>query len=76
MNPSLYRICKSSKQSFDLTSDADQAYLYDLVSRIKSFPLEEIIKLGNDSTTPLSFRIAAKIADSKNYIESCLHKLK
>jgi hypothetical protein len=76
MNSSLYRICKSSKQSFDLTSAADQAYLYDLVGRIKSFPLEEIIKLGNDSATPLSFRIAAKIADSKNYIESCPHKLK
>ena len=39
MSPSLHTICKSSKQSFDLTSAADQAYLYDLVSRIKSFPL-------------------------------------
>jgi len=35
MNPSLYRICKSSKQRFDLTSAADQAYLYDLVCQIK-----------------------------------------
>ena len=35
MNPSLYRICKSSKQSFDLTSAADQAYLYDFENQIK-----------------------------------------
>jgi len=35
MNPSLYRICESSNQSFHLTSAADQANLYDLVSQIK-----------------------------------------
>ena len=49
MNPSLNRICQSSRQSFDLTSASDQAYLYDLVNRIHIFPLEEIIKLGNDT---------------------------
>jgi len=76
MNPSLNSICQLSRQSFDLTSASDQTYLYDLVNRIHSFPLEEIIKLGNDTSTPLSFRLAAKISDSKHYIESCHHKLK
>ncbi|MGB5172913.1 glycosyltransferase [Eudoraea sp.] len=76
MNPSLTGISQESKQSFDLTSAVDQAYLYDLVSRIRSFPIEEILKLGNDATTPLSFRIAAKIADSKAYVDSYKQNLK
>ncbi len=76
MNPNLNRICNTSKQSFDLTSAADQAYLYELISRIKTYPLEEIIALGNEAGTPLSFRMAAKIIDSKAYIESCNHTLK
>ena len=76
MDPALNRICKMSKKSFDLTSDADQTYLFDLVRRIDNFSLEQIIKLGNDNRTPLSFRIAAKIADSKDYIDSCHQELK
>jgi hypothetical protein len=76
MNSSLNSICQLSKQSFDLTSDADQAYLYDLVSRIQSFPIDQVIKLGNDAKTPLSFRMAAKITDSKNYIASNSSTLK
>jgi len=76
MNPDLNRIVQASKQSFDLTSAADQVYLYELVSCIESYPLEEIIKLGNDPSTPLSFRMAAKIIDSKAYMETCKHSLK
>ncbi|WP_297798098.1 glycosyltransferase [uncultured Eudoraea sp.] len=76
MNPSLIQICEQSKQSFDLTSASDQAYLYALVSRINSFSIEEINTLGNTTDSPLSFRIAAKIIDSKKYIESCHHQLK
>lgn len=76
MNPSLSEICEASKQSFDLTSASDQAYLYDLIGRIKSYPIEEVLKLGNDNSSPLSFRLAAKIADSKNYLESSQHPLK
>ncbi len=76
MNSSLNSICQLSKQSFDLTSASDQTYLFDLVSRISSFSIEEIIKLGNKTSTPLSFRMAAKISDSKDYIESSHHKLK
>ncbi|MBT8327366.1 MAG: glycosyltransferase [Bacteroidia bacterium] len=76
MNPSLSDICKLSKQSFDLTSASDQEYLYDLIDQIKGFPLNEILTLGNDTHSPLSFRITAKIADSKNYIDSCQHQLK
>jgi len=76
MNSSLNRICQMSRKSFDLTSASDQVYLYDLVNSIRAFPLGEIINLGNSSSTPLSFRIAAKIADSKDYIESCPQPLK
>lgn len=76
MSQPLKQISQSSKQSFDLTSASDQDYLYNLVDQIKGFPLEEIITLGNNANTPLSFRIAAKIVDSKNYIESCETKLK
>lgn len=70
MNTTLNDICQASKQQFDLTSVSDQEYLFDLVNRIKSFAIEDILKLGNNSSSPLSFRIAAKITDSKNYIES------
>lgn len=76
MNSTLDNICHSSRQHFDLTSASDQAYLYDLVHRIRSFAIDDILKLGNDKNSPLSFRIAAKIADSKNYIESSTPKLK
>ncbi|WP_411895277.1 glycosyltransferase [Winogradskyella sp. A2] len=76
MNPSLNEICQSSKQSFDLTSAADQDYLYNLINRISDFPLTEIIKIGNDTNSPLAFRIAAKITDSKDYVSSCQHRLK
>ncbi len=76
MSPSLNQICQSSKQNFDLTSAEDQIYLYDLIDSIGRFPPDEIQTLGNDSSTPLSFRIAAKIIDSKNYIGSTHHDLK
>ncbi|MEM8894078.1 MAG: glycosyltransferase [Bacteroidota bacterium] len=76
MNPALETICQSSKQQFDFTSISDQAYLYDLVSSIQAFSLEDILKLGNDKNSPLSFRMAAKITDSKHYIDSCSHQLK
>ena len=76
MDPSLHEILKSSKQTFDLTSASDQQYLIDLVSRIRSYPLDEILELGNDHNSPLSFRIATKIVDSKKYVESCSQKLK
>ncbi|MEO0582054.1 MAG: glycosyltransferase [Bacteroidota bacterium] len=76
MTPTLQDICQSSKQQFDLTSASDQAYLYDLVDRIKDFPVDEIIKLGNDKSSPLAFRMAAKITDSKKYVESSSRPLK
>lgn len=76
INPSLHHICISSRTSFDLTSASDQAYLFQLTHRLKDFPIEEIINLGNRHESPLSFRIAAKIADSKNYITSCDQQLK
>lgn len=76
MNATLHDICQSSKQEFDLTSAADQSYLYELVDRIKGFSREEILALGNDANSPLSFRIAAKIADSKQYIDAAKHQLK
>ncbi|EAR01650.1 glycosyltransferase [Maribacter sp. HTCC2170] len=76
MNTSLAQICESSKKNFDLTSAEDQVYLYDLVDQIKSFSIADTLKLGNEKSSPLSFRIAAKIADSKQYIDSCNRKLK
>lgn len=76
MNASLRQICELSRQSFDLTSAEDRVYLYDLVDSINVFPLKEVIHLGNSSSSPLSFRIAAKIADSKSYIDSCRQPLK
>ncbi|MEM6736599.1 MAG: glycosyltransferase [Bacteroidota bacterium] len=76
MNPNLDRIHRSSKTQFDLTSTSDQVYLYDLAHRIRPFAIEDILKLGNDRNSPLSFRMAAKITDSKQYIESCAGKLK
>lgn len=76
MNATLSDICQSSKQQFDLTSASDQAYLYDLVHRIDGFAIEDILTLGNDKQSPLAFRMAAKIADSKKYIQSSPQKLK
>ncbi len=76
MDTTLIEICRSSKQHFDLTSASDQDYLFDLVNRIKEFPIDEVLKLGNDKNSPVSFRLAAKITDSKNYIESSQNRLK
>ncbi|NND80150.1 MAG: glycosyltransferase [Maribacter sp.] len=75
MNPDLNHICQASKQSFDLTSAADQEYLYELVNLIIDYPLEDILKLGNDANAPLSFRMAAKIVDPKSYVATCKHTM-
>ncbi|MBT8299346.1 MAG: glycosyltransferase [Maribacter sp.] len=76
MNPDLNGICQTSKKSFDLTSAADQRYLYELISRITDYPIGEVLKLGNNPTSPLSFRMAAKIVESKAYIATCKRPLK
>lgn len=76
MNNSLLSLAQESKQSFDLTSSDDQAYLFQLVEQIKGFPISEVMHIGKDSTSPLSFRIAAKITDSKTYIEQNKKKAK
>jgi hypothetical protein len=76
MNNELRQICQTSKESFDLTSAADQTYLYALLDRIKPFSIGDILALGNEPASPLAFRLAAKIADSKQYVESSSHKLK
>lgn len=76
MNVTLNSICESSKKSFDLTSASDQTYLYDLIDQIKDFPITDVVALGNDATSPLSFRIAAKIVDSKNYVDTIKDKVR
>ncbi|GAB5564579.1 MAG: hypothetical protein Wins2KO_16420 [Winogradskyella sp.] len=76
MDQSLKDICNSSKTKFDLTSASDQTYLYDLIETIKDYPISDILELGDDKNSPLAFRMAAKIADSKNYIDDSNHKLK
>ncbi|MEM9984234.1 MAG: glycosyltransferase [Bacteroidota bacterium] len=76
MTPTLQDLCQSSKQQFDLTAASDQAYLYDLIGKINGFAIDDILELGNDRDSPLAFRMAAKIADSKKYVESCSQNLK
>lgn len=76
MNTTLPQICANSKQQFDLTSAADQEYLYRLVESLQGFALNDIVKLGNDSQSPLSFRMAAKIFESKSYVQSTTKSLK
>ena len=76
MEQSLEQLCTKSKNTFDLTSDLDQTYLYNLVDRVLDYPIEKIIDLGNNSTSPLAYRIAAKIADSKTYVSTNKKKLK
>lgn len=76
MDSSLHLICTSSKQSFDLTSASDQVYLYQLAESLQDFAIDDVKELGNKPESPLSFRIAAKIADSKNYVETSSHTLK
>lgn len=70
MVSNLQTICDSSKRTFDLTSSNDQDYLYSLVDKVLSFPQSELNSLGNNSESPLSFRIAIKISRSKRYVQS------
>ena len=46
------------------------------MDRLKPFTAEEVLRKGNDKNAPLSFRIAAKINDSKKYIDGCDQRLK
>ena len=70
MVSNLQTICDSRKRTFDLTSSNDQDYLYSLVDKVLSFPQSELNSLGNNSESPLSFRIAIKISRSKRYVQS------
>ena len=61
----------NAKPKFDLTDPADQASLYALANTLLAIPdlsLDELKQIGNAPDTPLEFKIAVKLVDSRRYL--------
>ena len=63
----------SAKHQFDLTQPADQATLYALAENLLALPdldMSELKRVALESTTPLEFKIAAKLVDSRRFMQT------
>lgn len=70
---SLQNLIASAKPQFDLTQPADQASLYTLAENLLALPdldTSELKKVALQPTTPLEFKIAAKLVDSRQYMQT------
>ena len=66
-------LIENGKTKFDLTEVADQESLYALTNRLMEIPnlsFEELRNTAGDVGTPLEFKIAAKIVESKKFLLS------
>ncbi len=62
----------NAKPKFDLTEPADQASLYALADALLAMPdlsLAELKQAANAPDTPLEFKIAAKLVDSRRFLQ-------
>ena len=75
MNP-LQEIIHSSQQEFDLTESTHQTSLYKLVDQVLKLEIQlNDIKLQARSA-PLQFKLAAKLIESRHYLEKIDQELK
>ncbi|VAW33554.1 hypothetical protein MNBD_CHLOROFLEXI01-2687 [hydrothermal vent metagenome] len=61
-------LIKNAKTEFDLTETADQQSLYVLTEQLLNLPLDEVKAAARQDGTPLAFKIAAKLADSRQFM--------
>lgn len=66
----LEKLAKSSKDSFDLTDQKDQTSLTRLVDKLlkEKSKLLEVKRIASKKNTPLEFRLAAKLYESKLFV--------
>ncbi len=61
-------LIQGAKTKFDLTETADQQSLYALTDQLLGLPLDEIQAVARREETPLEFKIAAKLIDSRQFL--------
>ena len=69
----LVQLQQNAKAQFDLTAAADQASLYTLAENLLALPdleMDALKKAALAPTTPLEFKIAAKLVDSRQYMQT------
>lgn len=72
-------LIQSAKTHFDLTESADQKSLDTLTSALLALPdlsIDELNEIARDEKTPIEFKIAAKLVDSRQYMDSVETPLK
>lgn len=60
----------NAKTQFDLTEPADQQSLYALSEQLLERPLAEIQAAARREETPLEFKIAAKLVESRQFLQA------
>lgn len=74
----LYNLLAKAKTEFSLTEPADQESLYSLTSALLELheqTLDTLKEIARKSDTPLEFKLAAKLVDSRRYALSVERKL-
>ena len=66
--PILTNLIQGAKTKFDLTETADQQSLYALTDQLLGLPLDEIKTIARQEETPLAFKIATKLIDSRQFL--------
>ncbi len=69
-------LIQGAKSKFDLTETADQQSLYALTDQLLGLPLAEIKAAARREETPLEFKIAAKLVESRQFLLSDLQPVK
>jgi hypothetical protein len=67
------KLVREAKTEFDLTEEADQQSLYALTEALLALPdisQTEVIKEARKEGVPLEFRIAAKLFDSRRFLQA------
>ncbi len=71
-------LVSGAKSKFDLTEPEHQSSLYHLADSLLTLPdldISDLKRLALEPATPLEFRIAAKLVESRRYLESVRRKV-
>jgi len=69
----LAQLQQNAQAQFDLTESTDQSSLYALAENLLALPeldMGELKEVALEPTTPLEFKIAAKLVDSRQYMQT------
>lgn len=69
-------LIQNAKTHFDLTESADQESLYTLAEALSGFTIDELQQVARAEDTPIEFQIAAKLVDSRQYMDRINENLK